>query len=158
MSTVFLLFFQSFSRSGPVHSTNSGGNTTDMKSLKLLFVFELGALGYGGIEMLWSGGTHWTMLLLGGVCFLCIYLITILTFFVPPVKWMLCALIVTALELLCGIIVNLRLGWNVWDYSAMPGNLLGQICPQYALGWYLLSVPCSALSAAIEKNIFEKVA
>ena len=129
-----------------------------MKALEFLFIYELGALGYGGIEMLWRGDTHWTMLLLGGACFLCIYCITAFTQFPLPVKWALCAFSITALELLCGIIVNCRLGWNIWDYSAMPGNLLGQVCPQYALGWYLLSVPCSALSASIEKNIFEKVA
>ena len=27
-------------------------------------------------------------------------------------------------------IVNLAFGWNVWNYSGLPGNLLGQICPQ----------------------------
>ena len=129
-----------------------------MKSLKLLFVFELGALGYGGIEMLWRGGTHWTMLLLGGVCFLCIYLITVRLPVFLPTKWVLCALTITVLEFLCGLVVNRLLGWDIWDYSAMRGNLLGQICPQYALCWLLLSIPCSALASAIEKNIFEKVA
>ena len=37
-------------------------------------IFLLGALGYGAVETLWRGGTHWTMLLTGGVCFLLIYL------------------------------------------------------------------------------------
>ena len=33
-------------------------------------VFSLGGLGYGGIEILWRGATHWSMLLTGGVCLL----------------------------------------------------------------------------------------
>ena len=32
-------------------------------------------------------------------------------------------------------IVNLAFGWNVWNYSGLPGNLLGQICPQYFVLW-----------------------
>ena len=129
-----------------------------MKVLEFLFVYSFGAISYGGLEMLWRGHTHWTMLLLGGACFLCIYLITVRTAFSLSVKWTLCALSITALEFLCGLIVNRWLGWNVWDYSAMPGNLMGQVCPQYALGWFLLSVPCSALAAALEKYVFEKIA
>ena len=27
------------------------------------------------------------------------------------------------------------LGWGVWDYSGLPGNLLGQSCPQYFVLW-----------------------
>ena len=26
-------------------------------------------------------------------------------------------------------------GWGVWNYSGLPGNLLGQICPQYFVLW-----------------------
>ena len=44
-------------------------------------------------------------------------------------------------EFYTGCLVNLRLGWNVWDYSAERLNLLGQICPRFALLWLLLSVP-----------------
>ena len=49
------------------------------------------------------------------------------------------AVIVTALELCLGTVVNIILGWNVWDYSNMPGNFLGQICPQFTLAWLGLS-------------------
>lgn len=47
--------------------------------------------------------------------------------------------IITGLELISGIIVNIILGWNVWDYSTLPGNLLGQICPQFTVLWFFLS-------------------
>lgn len=49
-----------------------------------------------------------------------------------------CAALVTAVELLAGCIINLWLGWDVWDYTAMPGNLWGQICPQYSALWFVL--------------------
>ncbi len=49
-----------------------------------------------------------------------------------------CAALVTAVELIAGCIINLWLGWDVWDYTAMPGNLWGQICPQYSAIWWVL--------------------
>lgn len=38
-------------------------------------------------------------------------------------------------EFVTGCIVNLWLGWAIWDYSDLPGNILGQVCPQFALLW-----------------------
>ena len=48
-------------------------------------------------------------------------------------------LVVTGIEFVSGCIVNLWLGWNVWDYSHMPFNLLGQICLPFSLLWVLVS-------------------
>ena len=31
-----------------------------------------------------------------------------------------------------------KLGLDVWDYSGLPGNVLGQICPAFGLLWFLL--------------------
>ena len=61
-----------------------------------LFLF-VGGISYGLLELLWRGRTHWTMLLLGGVCFLCIGTIRRKGFSLP-LRSLLCALIVTALE------------------------------------------------------------
>ena len=47
--------------------------------------------------------------------------------------------VVTGIEFVSGCIVNLWLGWNVWDYSNMPLNLLGQICLPFSLLWVLVS-------------------
>ena len=114
-----------------------------------ILIFATGMLGYSALEMLWRGRTHWTMLLLGGICFLALYYITAYFSLVPPLLWLLCAAVITTLEFLCGCLVNLRLGWQVWDYSGQPGNLLGQICPLFMLIWYLLSIPCCALASAM---------
>ena len=47
-----------------------------------------------------------------------------------------CAALVTAVELAAGLILNIWLGLGVWDYSDLPGNFMGQICPQFAAIWF----------------------
>lgn len=47
-----------------------------------------------------------------------------------------CAILVTAVELMSGLILNLWLGLNIWDYTDLPGNFLGQICPQFSALWW----------------------
>ena len=47
-----------------------------------------------------------------------------------------CAALVTVVELVMGVVLNLWLGLGVWDYSGLPFNLLGQICPQYSALWW----------------------
>ena len=43
------------------------------------------------------------------------------------------------------LVVNLALGWQVWDYSREFGNVLGQICPLYSFFWFLLCLPVFVL-------------
>lgn len=103
-------------------------------------VAGIGGAVYMGIELLWRGHTHWTMGLLGGVCFVLIGLLDEWqdrpSIFLQMIQG---AAIVTVLELLVGLVVNRWLGWNVWDYSDMPGNLWGQVCPQFIVLWFFLS-------------------
>lgn len=77
------------------------------------------------------------MFLLGGVCFVALGLINEIIPWDMPLwqQIIIGACIVTALEFLTGCIVNLWLGWAVWDYSMLPGNVFGQICPQFFLLW-----------------------
>jgi uncharacterized membrane protein len=49
------------------------------------------------------------------------------------------SIIVTILEFIAGCILNLWLGLNVWDYSDLPFNILGQICPQFTFLWLFIS-------------------
>lgn len=42
-------------------------------------------------------------------------------------------------EFIGGCIVNLWLGLDIWDYTHMAFNLLGQICLQYTVYWLLIS-------------------
>lgn len=50
-----------------------------------------------------------------------------------------CTILITITEFIVGLILNVWLGLGVWDYSHLPGNILGQICPQFMCVWYLLS-------------------
>ena len=101
-----------------------------------------GGLLYVLIETVWRGYSHWTMFALGGLCFLALGLINeVLSWDTPLWKQVLIgACLITGLEFLMGCIVNLWLDWDVWDYSAMSGNVLGQICPQYFLLWLPVSL------------------
>lgn len=118
--------------------------------MELLPVFALGSILYGLTEIMWRGWTHWTMLLCGGLCFTLMYLVSgsELSLFK---KWLLSTCIITTVEFVAGCIVNLRLHWQIWDYSSMPFNLLGQICPQFILMWFALSIPGTALCTLLHR-------
>ena len=105
-----------------------------------------------GIEILWRGHTQWSMGVLGGLCFVFIGLLDE-WFEHPPLLLQMAqgAAIVTALELITGIIVNIHLGWDVWDYSDMPGNIMGQVCPQFSVAWFFLSAAAIKLENALHR-------
>lgn len=67
------------------------------------------------------------------------------------VRCLLGAAVITSIEFGVGMLVNVELGWGVWDYSDKPLNVMGQICPLFSLGWYALSLPAFMLCSAIEK-------
>lgn len=104
-----------------------------------IIVFIMGGISYAMIEILFRGHTHWTMVLTGGACILTIYVLSGWWINVPLVVGALAsAMIITFYEFCVGILVNIRLGWQVWDYSDMPGNILGQVCPTFSAIWFLL--------------------
>lgn len=47
--------------------------------------------------------------------------------------------LITVIEFIIGIVFNLILKENVWDYSNMPLNIMGQICVPFSAIWFLLS-------------------
>ena len=62
-------------------------------------VFLFGGVGYGILEILWRGYTHWTMLITGGVCFWLIYAISISFSFIPVgIRSLMCCLAISAVE------------------------------------------------------------
>lgn len=102
-------------------------------------VFLLGGGAYGLMEILFRGHTHWTMLVTGGACVLTMFYLREWLLAQPLAVGALAgAVIITAYELSVGVIVNLKLGWQVWDYSAQPGNVLGQICPAFTAIWFVV--------------------
>ncbi len=110
-------------------------------------VFTLGGIAYMFLEILWRGYTHWSMGICAGVCLLGIYAFEKAFSYTPPIlKYCLGALFITFNEFITGCIVNVWLGWNVWDYSKTPLNVCGQICLLYSVLWFLLCIPAFFLS------------
>lgn len=109
---------------------------------KYLTLFIVGGILYNVIEMVFRGWTHWTMFFLGGTCFICLGLINELIPWRMPLwqQVLIGVAIITYFELMTGCVVNLGLGWGIWDYSVMPGNFLGQICPQFMILWVPVSL------------------
>ena len=113
-----------------------------MQEVKILaviyqtFLFLVGGFGYVGLELLWRGRSHISMFLAGGLCFLLLGLLdrTRLSF---SAKCLLGAVIITAVELLAGLLSNRD--HQVWDYRQMPFNFLGQVCLSYSLLWIPVS-------------------
>lgn len=109
--------------------------------LKAIILMAAGGMLYALFEIGFRGYTHWTMIIVGGLCF---YLIGLINEIIPwKMKiWKQCligSLVVTAVEFVSGCIINLWLGWGVWDYSDMPFNILGQVCLPFSALWVLLS-------------------
>ena len=119
--------------------------------LRNITLFSVGAFGYGQIELLYRGYTHWTMLAAGGAILLLLHTLDQALPRRLPLAGR-CALgagCVTGLELVIGLVCNRFLGMGIWDYSGQWGNLWGQICPRFSLYWFLLCIPvflCFALA------------
>jgi uncharacterized membrane protein len=102
-------------------------------------IFLLGAFGYGLIETVWRGYSHWTMMIAGGISFTVFALISRCG--IPLLyKCIFGSFTVTVIELCFGSVFNLGLGLHVWDYSNLPFNLFGQVCLLYSVLWGWLSL------------------
>ncbi len=109
--------------------------------MKYTFLFLAGGFAYGGVENLFRGYSHISMCIAGGICFILIGLQNeIFSWEMSLISQMvISSIIITFVELITGIIVNIWLKLNVWDYSTLPYNFLGQICLLYTNIWFLLS-------------------
>lgn len=108
-----------------------------------LILFIMGGRLYTWIEILWRGYTHWSMFILGGACFVIMGLLNEYKFVWQQsliAQAVISASVITVLEFVTGCIVNLWLGWQIWDYSELPFNLMGQICLYFFLLWILFSI------------------
>lgn len=108
--------------------------------LQELFLFLFGGIVYYGIEIVWRGHSHISMMVLGGLCFIIIGLINELFSYEMKFEYQVIIgdLVVTFLELIAGFILNIQMGLNIWDYSNVPLNVCGQICVPYMFLWLFL--------------------
>ena len=123
---------------------------------KHLILGTIGGLIYVLLELIWRGYSHWTMFLLGGTCFVLLGLINeILDWDTPLTLQMLIGCtVITVLEFITGCVVNLLLGWNVWDYSDLKFNILGQISLFSSIGWYFISLVGITLDDWLRYRLF----
>lgn len=114
-----------------------------------LLAFLLGFFLYAMLEIAGRGYTHWTMGLLGGAAMALLYSMEGSLHGRRITRALLGGMFVTAAEFTVGVYDNLIMGWAVWDYSARPLNLLGQICPLFSALWILLCFLASLLCTAL---------
>lgn len=108
--------------------------------IKYLILLLIGGTAYYTIEVLARGFSHWTMLFVGGICFILIGIINEIMHKIPLVwQMILSAVIITAVEFVSGCILNIWLGLDIWDYSDETFNLIGQISLKHSIYWFFLS-------------------
>lgn len=130
-------------------------NTFEVMKMKLyqyIFTFLMGYFLYAFVEVAGRGYTHWTMCLTGGLVLTVIYIISSR----PAMTLIRCCIIgavfITAIEFAVGIYDNIIMGWHVWDYSELPLNFMGQICPIFSLLWGFLCIPAFYLCRFIRRK------
>lgn len=124
---------------------------------KYLILLIIGGSIYYLLEVLWRGYSHFTMFLLGGICFILIGLINERsnTSHLPLItQQAIATLIITTLEFISGLILNLWLRLNIWDYSSLKYNFMGQICLRFSIIWFFLSLPAILLDDFIRYYLF----
>ena len=109
------------------------------EACKWVSLFLAGGACYACIELAYRGRTHWTMFVLGGLLFVLIGWLGRRGGMPLIAQAALGAAAVTLSELAAGVVLNLWLELDIWDYSGLPCNILGQICLPYTLLWVLLS-------------------
>lgn len=123
-----------------------------MKILKTCILFYIGGTAYMILEFLWRGRSHGSMFLLGGACFLLVgggvARLSRTPLFLRPV---LGAGVITALELVTGLVVNRD--FSIWDYRDQFGQLAGQICLPFSLLWIPVSLFAMLLYAVAGKQL-----
>lgn len=126
--------------------------------LKYLFLFIIGGVVYYSMEMLFRGYSHYSMAILGGICFIACGLLNELLSWDTSLllQGLIGSGIITVLEFVTGVLVNMILHLNVWDYSNMPLNVLGQICLPFSLLWVIIAIGAIILDDYIRYCFFDE--
>lgn len=131
---------------------------------KHVFLFLIGGTVYAIIEVVWrklfgdGSPTHWTMFVLGGLAFVLIGEINE----VLPRKtsiWLQSLIgtgVILILEFAFGCVLNLLLKLDIWDYSHLPLNILGQVCLPFAFAWYLLTAAAIVADDYLRFKVFNE--
>ena len=109
--------------------------------LKYFTLFLIGGIAYYFIEIVYRGYSHFSMIIVGGLCFILIGSINEFSNKEIPLllQMIISVFIIDIIELISGIIINRILLLNVWDYSQLRFNFLGQISLNSSIAWFFLS-------------------
>ena len=123
-----------------------------MNFLKTCILFCIGGGAYVTLEFLWRGWSHYSMFLLGGLCFLLIGQLGRL----EPRPGIAARTLrgrgsCTCGERLFGMIFNRD--YRIWDYRRLPGNFMGQICPQFSILWIPVSLAAILLFGWLDRSL-----
>lgn len=113
-----------------------------LKSIaKALVLFLVGGIIYILVEILWRGYSHYSMFIVGGLCFLLVGVINEFYSYSLGLVWqaMIGSILITLVEFIAGLILNVYLGLRIWDYSNLPFNILGQVCLPFLIAWFFLA-------------------
>ena len=125
--------------------------------MKHIIIFLTGGFGYNILELLWRGRTHPSMFIAGGLCLLSIYTISqYFKDFSLFKKSLLSASVITTVEIIFGVIVNIKMNLEVWDYSVLPLNIMGQISLIYSFLWFFISLFIIKVFDFLEKEHYIK--
>ena len=122
------------------------------KLQKFTFLFFVGGFIYCIMEIIFRGYSHISMLIAGGICFVLIGgLNDLFKRDISLLSQMLVSVvIITSVELITGLIVNVWMHLDVWDYSYQRYNFMGQICLLFCNMWFILSFPAIILDDYIK--------
>jgi len=126
--------------------------------IKYLFLGTVGGTLYLIIELLFRGYSFPSSFIMGFISFIFCGMINEILSWDTPL--LLQALIggtgITIIEFITGCIVNILLGFNEWDYSSLPLNILGQVCLLFSIIWCLLSSVAIVLDDYIRYFFFNE--
>lgn len=127
-----------------------------MTMCKYAILAWVGGSTYVTVEVFFRSRSHWTMFVVASVVFIAVGLLNELSSWETSLIWqvLIGVAMATLVELLTGLVVNCWLGWGIWDYSQMPGNLWGQICPQFSAAWSPLILLAIILDDTIRWKCF----
>ncbi|MBE6647959.1 MAG: hypothetical protein E7614_00380 [Ruminococcaceae bacterium] len=124
-------------------------------TIKFSFLFLLGGSIYYCLEIFARGHSHYSMFFAGGLSLAFIdFICNNCSIFKNKkifIKAIIGGLIITSIELIIGVVFNMIFKMNVWDYSSVPLNLLGQICLPFTALWIILSFPALLICNLMER-------
>lgn len=133
-----------------------------MKTLKRIgFLFMFGGCLYYCMEWLFKmfvshGKISFSMFIVGGLCFVLVGLINeVFPYDMPlALQALVGACVITCVEYVSGVILNIWLGMGIWDYSDKFMNLRGQVCLQFSILWFILCFPAIVLDDYLRYVLF----